>query len=82
MSRRIAFYKMVSIVRGANTVRRELGYPIAAAASEMTNACRSLGSITTTLWWAHQVYRRLDNRAELPPYGPSITLAQAKKEIA
>jgi 5-methyltetrahydropteroyltriglutamate--homocysteine methyltransferase len=27
MSRRIAFYKMVSIVRGANIVRRELGYP-------------------------------------------------------
>ena len=25
MSRRIAFYKMVSIVRGANLVRRELG---------------------------------------------------------
>jgi 5-methyltetrahydropteroyltriglutamate--homocysteine methyltransferase len=27
MSRRIAFYKMVSIVRGANLVRRELGLP-------------------------------------------------------
>jgi 5-methyltetrahydropteroyltriglutamate--homocysteine methyltransferase len=27
MSRRIAFYKMVSIVRGANIVRRELGLP-------------------------------------------------------
>lgn len=27
MSRRIAFYKMVSIVRGTNTVRRELGLP-------------------------------------------------------
>jgi 5-methyltetrahydropteroyltriglutamate--homocysteine methyltransferase len=27
MSRRIAFYKMVSIVRGANMVRRELGLP-------------------------------------------------------
>jgi 5-methyltetrahydropteroyltriglutamate--homocysteine methyltransferase len=27
MSRRIAFYKMVSIVRGANIVRRELGWP-------------------------------------------------------
>lgn len=30
MSRRIAFYKMVSIVRGANIVRRELGLPEAA----------------------------------------------------
>ncbi len=29
MSRRIAFYKMVSIVRGANIVRRELGLPAA-----------------------------------------------------
>jgi len=27
MSRRIAFYKMVSIVRGADIVRRELGLP-------------------------------------------------------
>jgi len=27
MSRRIAFYKMVAIVRGANIVRRELGLP-------------------------------------------------------
>jgi 5-methyltetrahydropteroyltriglutamate--homocysteine methyltransferase len=27
MSRRIAFYKMVSIVRGANIIRRELGLP-------------------------------------------------------
>jgi 5-methyltetrahydropteroyltriglutamate--homocysteine methyltransferase len=27
MSRRIAFYKMVSVVRGANIVRRELGLP-------------------------------------------------------
>ena len=27
MSRRIAFYKMVSIVRGANIVRKELGLP-------------------------------------------------------
>jgi 5-methyltetrahydropteroyltriglutamate--homocysteine methyltransferase len=27
MSRRIAFYKMVSIVRGTNIVRRELGLP-------------------------------------------------------
>jgi 5-methyltetrahydropteroyltriglutamate--homocysteine methyltransferase len=27
MSRRIAFYKMVSIVRGVNIVRRELGLP-------------------------------------------------------
>jgi 5-methyltetrahydropteroyltriglutamate--homocysteine methyltransferase len=26
-SRRIAFYKIVSIVRGANIVRRELGLP-------------------------------------------------------
>ena len=31
MSRRIAFYKMVSIVRGANIVRRELGLPEARA---------------------------------------------------
>jgi 5-methyltetrahydropteroyltriglutamate--homocysteine methyltransferase len=30
MSRRIAFFKMVSIVRGANIVRRELGLPEAA----------------------------------------------------
>jgi 5-methyltetrahydropteroyltriglutamate--homocysteine methyltransferase len=30
MSRRIAFYKMVSIVRGANIVRKELGLPEAA----------------------------------------------------
>jgi 5-methyltetrahydropteroyltriglutamate--homocysteine methyltransferase len=30
MSRRIAFYKMVSIVRGTNIVRRELGLPEAA----------------------------------------------------
>jgi 5-methyltetrahydropteroyltriglutamate--homocysteine methyltransferase len=29
MSRRIAFYKMVSIVRGTNIVRRELGLPVA-----------------------------------------------------
>jgi 5-methyltetrahydropteroyltriglutamate--homocysteine methyltransferase len=27
MSRRIAFYKMVAIVRGTNIVRRELGLP-------------------------------------------------------
>ena len=27
MSRRIAFYKMVSIVRGTNIVRKELGLP-------------------------------------------------------
>ena len=27
MSRRIAFYKMVSIVRGANIIRKELGLP-------------------------------------------------------
>ena len=31
MSRRIAFYKMVSIVRGANIVRKELGLPEARA---------------------------------------------------
>ena len=30
MSRRIAFYKMVSIVRGVNIVRKELGLPEAA----------------------------------------------------
>jgi len=30
MSRRIAFYKMVSIVRGTNIVRKELGLPEAA----------------------------------------------------
>ena len=30
MSRRHAFYKMVSIVRGTNLVRRELGLPQAA----------------------------------------------------
>jgi len=27
MSRRIAFYKMVAIVRGTNIVRKELGLP-------------------------------------------------------
>jgi 5-methyltetrahydropteroyltriglutamate--homocysteine methyltransferase len=30
MSRRIAFYKMVAIVRGTNIVRKELGLPEAA----------------------------------------------------
>jgi 5-methyltetrahydropteroyltriglutamate--homocysteine methyltransferase len=28
MSRRHAFYKMVSLVQGANIVRRELGLPV------------------------------------------------------
>jgi 5-methyltetrahydropteroyltriglutamate--homocysteine methyltransferase len=27
MSRRIAFFKMVAIVRGTNIVRKELGFP-------------------------------------------------------
>ena len=43
MSRRIAFYKMVAIVRGANIVRRELGLARSAVPRRRSAVCAGRG---------------------------------------
>ena len=45
MSRRHAFYKMVSLVLGTNIVRKELGVPRGRSASPPTSAIR---------WWCRR----------------------------
>jgi hypothetical protein len=59
MSRRIAFYKMVSIVRGANIIRKELRFPeapcLAGDAKRNALMCNGLSTLSRTFVWLGQL---------------------------